>query len=212
MPMFPDTPTKLLRTMAEHPVTAEDESAWAQFVELYEPVIRAFAAEAGTSQSDIDDVVQDVFVRLVHVMRRDGYSSGRGRFRSYLRTIMRRVLIDRFRRTQAARLDVHTPIDEDELHASDILPSANASQSPDAAEMFDARWQKACLDAALEHVFTQSALSDQNREIYRAYVLEDEDAATVARRFGVTPEVVRQVKSRVNRMIAALVKRLEKPE
>ena len=209
MPLFPDTPTKLLRTMAEQPVTAEDESAWAQFVELYEPVIRIFASEEAVPPPDVDDVVQDVFLRLVRTLRRDGYDRSRGRFRSYLRTIMRRVLIDRFRRTQAARLDVHTPIDEDEFHASDILPGANAPQLPDAAEMFDERWQKACLNAALEHVFTRSALSDQNREIYKAYVLEGEDAAAVARRFGVTPEVVRQVKSRVNRMIAALVRRMD---
>ena len=32
----------------------------------------------------------------------------------------------------------------------------------------------------------------------------------VARRFGVTPEVVRQVKSRISRMVAALVRRMER--
>ena len=55
----------------------------------------------------------------------------------------------------------------------------------------------------------RTALSDQSRAICRAYVLENGDARDVARRFGVTPEVVRQVKSRVNRMIAALARRLD---
>ena len=47
MSSFPDTPTKLLRVMAAQPVTDEEESAWKRFVELYEPVIRAYAAVAG---------------------------------------------------------------------------------------------------------------------------------------------------------------------
>ena len=65
MNSFPDTPTKLLRVMAEHPVTDEEESAWEGFVELYEPVIRTYVAAEGVPPDDIDDVAQDIFVRLV---------------------------------------------------------------------------------------------------------------------------------------------------
>jgi len=101
--------------------------------------------------------------------------------------------------------------DEDGVSVEEILPDADTAQSQDAADIFEKKWKAACLKSAISHVFTQTALSDQSREIYRAYVLEDGDAGEVTRRFGVTPEVVRQVKSRVNRMIAALVKRFEKP-
>ena len=73
---------------------------------------------------------------------------------------------------------------------------------------FPVKLRQAEFRALLNHVFTQTALSDQSRAIYRAYALEEGDAQEVARRFGVTPEVVRQVKSRVNRMIAALARRL----
>ncbi len=209
MSSFPDTPTKLLRTMAAQPVTAEDESAWEQFVELYEPVIRAYVAIEGVPSDDIDDVTQDVFVRLVGIMRRDGYDRSRGRFRTYLRTVMRRVLIDRFRRQTADRASLRDPLNEDETQADDSLPQPAASVPPDAAAAFEAKLRQAEFKALLDHVFTQTALSDQSRAIYRAYVLEDGDTGEVARRFGVKPEVVRQVKSRVNRMIAALARRLE---
>lgn len=209
MPTFPDTPTKLLRTMAAQPVTAEDESAWAQFVELYEPVIRAFAVMEGVPASDIDDVVQDVFVRILSIMRRDGYDRSRGRFRTYLRTIIRRVLIDRFRRQEADRVQLQEPLNEDEMAIDDIHSKMAASLPPDAAAAFDEKWNMAHYKALLEHVFTRTAISEQSRAIYRAHVLEDGDVNEVANRFGVTPEVVRQVKSRINRMIAALVKRLD---
>ena len=209
MSNFPDTPTKLLRVMAAQPVTDEEESAWKRFVELYEPVIRAYAAVEGVPPGDVDDVAQDVFVRLVGIMRRDGYDRSRGRFRTYLRTVMRRVLIDRFRRQTAARVQQHEPLDEDEAQASDALMQACAASQPDAAAVFEEKWNRAQFKALLDHVFTQTALSDQSRAIYRAYALEGGDTGEVARRFGVKPEVVRQVKSRVNRMIAALARRLE---
>ena len=209
MAAFPSTPTKLLRILASQPVSIEDESAWERFVELYEPVIRAYVASEDVPPDDVDDVAQDVFVRLVSVMRRGGYDRRQGRFRAYLRTIMRRVLIDRFRRQSAARLQLHVPLDEDETQVSDILRQTTSPPPPDAAAAFEEKWNRAQFTALVEHVFTRTALSDQSRAIYRAYVLEAGDVHEVAHRFSVTPEVVRQVKSRVNRMIAALARRLE---
>ena len=208
MSAFPDTPVKLLRKLSAQPPAPEQESDWAQFVEMYEPVIRAFIAAEGLQPADVDDAVQNVFMRLVGIMRRDGYDRSRGRFRTYLRTIMRRVLIDRFRREAADPTLQHEPFDEDEIQADSSLPHPGAPLPPDAAAAFEAKWNKARFNALLNHVFTQTALSDQSREIYRVYALEEGDAQEVARRFGVTPEVVRQVKSRVNRMIAALARRL----
>ena len=209
MSSFPDTPTKLLRIMAAQPVTDEEESAWKRFVELYEPVIRAYATVEGVPPGDVDDVAQDVFMRLVGIMRRDGYDRSRGRFRTYLRTVMRRVLIDRFRRLTADRAQLREPLDEDETQADDSLSHSAASQPPDASAAFEKKWNEARFKALLEHVFTRTALSEQSRAIYRANVLEGGETGEVARRFGVTPAVVRQVKSRVNRMIAALARRLE---
>ena len=209
MSSFPDTPTRLLRVMAAQPVTTEDEFVWEQFVELYEPVIRAFVALEGVPPNDIDDVTQDIFVRLVSIMRRDGYDRSRGRFRTYLCAIMRRVLIDRFRRLTADRAQLREPLDEDETQVDDSVPHSTASQPPDAAAAFEQKWNEARFKALLEHVFARTALSDQSRAIYRANVLEGGETSEVAQQFGVKPEVVRQVKSRVNRMIAALARRMD---
>jgi len=206
---FPNTPTRLLRTMAERPVTDEENDAWAEFVELYESVIRAYIAAEGVSSQDVDDAVQNVFMRLVGILRRGGYDRSKGRFRAYLKVVMRRVIIDLFRRQTAARMDAQVPFEEEEADGNPNLPDAMASLSPDAAAEVEAKWQKARLAAALNHIFTQTAISDQSREIYRAHALNGEDAREVARRFGVTPEVVRQVKSRINRMVAALMKRFD---
>ena len=101
------------------------------------------------------------------------------------------------------------PLNEDEMAIGDMYSPIAASLPPDAAAAFEEKWNMAQYKALLEHVFTHTAISEQSRAIYRAHVLEDGDVNEVAHRFGVTPKVVRQVKSRINRMIAALVKRLD---
>lgn len=190
---FPDTPARLLRLMAD-PVTGAVDANWSRFTEVYAPVIRAYVLMEGVPAADAEDVVQDVFVRLVDVFRRDAYDREKGRFRTYLVTIMRRLLIDRLRRRCAARVDVQVPLEEVEL----------VSEQPDAAVACDIKWRAARHAAALEHVFTRTALSPQSREIYRAYAEEGEKAESVAKRFGLTAEAVRGIKLRVNRMVAAL--------
>ena len=67
--MTPDTPQTLLRKIAEF-ANGDDSAEWARFVELYEPVIRHYiAAHGGVADSEVDDIVQDIFVRLVDVLR-----------------------------------------------------------------------------------------------------------------------------------------------
>ena len=96
--MIPDTPKTLLRKIAEY-ANGDDAAEWARFVELYTPVIRAFiCAREDVNESDADDVVQEIFVRLVNVLRAGTYRPEKGRFRVYLGTMVRHLLIDRHRR------------------------------------------------------------------------------------------------------------------
>ena len=99
--MFPDTPQTLLRKIAEY-ANGDDASEWARFVELYEPVIRIYITQFGdVGTADADDIVQDIFIRLVNVLRKGEYKREKGRFRNYLAAMVRRLLIDRHRREMA---------------------------------------------------------------------------------------------------------------
>ncbi len=193
---YPNTPVTLLRKMAQ--VSDEDERAWAQFVELYTPVMRAyFQMERIVSESDVDDLVQDCFIRLVKIIRDNAYDRSRSKFRTFLSSIMRHILIDRYRHLQTKKSLQTDSIDKQEL----------LSPSPDAAEQFDLRWRIALRKSILDHIFTNTALSPLHRDIYRAYVIDGVPSREVSTRFGVTEMVVRQVKSRINRMATALEQR-----
>ena len=192
--MIPDTPKTLLRKITEY-ANGDDSAEWARFVELYTPVIRAFVcAREDIGEADADDVVQEIFVRLVNVLRAGIYRPEKGRFRAYLGTMVRRLLIDRHRRTLARGAGEIVSADDVEL----------LSETPDAAEVVDMRLREARHAAAVEHVLSRTMLDARTVAAYRAYAIDGEPAADVAARLGITVNTLRQIKYRVGRMIAAV--------
>ena len=192
MSRIPETPVTLIARMAAQ-VTGEDEATWVKFFELYQPVIRHFAEFAG-ARSDADDVVQDVLLKLVDVFRSGAYRPEKGRFRAFLATITRREVINRWQKAQARAADRHVSLNR--------TAAQEIAVPPEAAEILDAKWRLAQHAAAVEHVLTRTALAQKSKDVYRAYVLEEKPIGEVAKAFGVSRNVVSQIKTRVDAMIA----------
>ena len=191
MSAFPVTSLTLLQKIAVQ-VTGEREAAWVRFFGLYEPAIKRFVAwHDGTH--DPDDVVQDIFMKLVNVVQSGGYDSSKGSFRAFLATMIRRHLVSLYRKDQARGAGMFVDID-------DVEPSVPA----DVAEQIDAKWRLARRQSAIEHVLTKTAISAQSRAIYRAYVEEEMPLDEVTAKFGVSKAVVYKIKSRVEQMAAII--------
>ena len=192
--MIPDTPQTLLRKIAEY-ANGDDSAEWARFVELYTPVIRQFiVAHRDVVPSDVDDMVQEIFVRLVNVLRTGTYRPEKGRFRAYLGTMVRRLLIDRHRRNLARGAG-------ETVSAEEV---AILDETPDAAAYVDMHLLMARHAAAIEHVLSRTMLDARTVAAYRAYAIDGEPAADVAARLGITVNALRQIKFRVGRMISAV--------
>lgn len=73
---------------------ADDRLAWAQFVEIYAPLVFAFAQRRGLQDADAADVVQQVLTRVADAFRRGKYDRSRGLFRGWLLTIARHEVSD----------------------------------------------------------------------------------------------------------------------
>ena len=193
MSLFPPTSLTLLHKLAVE-VTGGNEASWVRFFELYTPAIRRFV-EWNDHVHDPDDVVQEVYLKLVEIIRAGKYNPDKARFRTFLALLIRRQLITLYRQDQARHVADHCSIDD--LTEELSVPS-------DQRERIDLDWAKAKHEAAVEHVLTKVAMKAQSRDIYRAYVIEERPVEDVAATFGVTPDIIYKVKNRVNKMIAAV--------
>lgn len=193
MSLFPPTSLTLLRKLAVE-VTGGNEASWVRFFDLYTPAIRRFV-EWNDHVHDPDDVVQEVYLKLVEIIRAGKYNPDKARFRTFLALLIRRQLITLYRQDQARHVVDRCSIDD--LTEELSVPS-------DQREKIDLDWAKAKHEAAVEHVLTKVAMKAQSRDIYRAYVIEDRSVEDVAATFGVTPDIIYKVKNRVNKMIEAV--------
>jgi RNA polymerase sigma-70 factor (ECF subfamily) len=95
------TPVSLLARLCRPAQDAGTTAAWAEFVELYTPLLYSWATRLRLQPSDAADLVQDVFVVLVRKLPEFTYDA-RKSFRAWLRTVFMNRLRDRGRRPAAA--------------------------------------------------------------------------------------------------------------
>ena len=198
--MFPETPQTLLKKIADL-AQGDDAAVWLEFVELYTPPLRNFIRSINQSlaAADVEDAVQEVFIRLTEVLRTNGIDRTKGRFRDYLAAMTRRLLVDRYRAEQSrlAALD----------RAANPVRNRETLTDADPGALVDAAWQVAVRKAAIEHVLTQTAVSEQPKRVYRAVVLEQRPLKEVAAEFGITYAAAKQIKSRLDRAVGSILGR-----
>jgi RNA polymerase sigma factor (sigma-70 family) len=92
MPAEPvhDTSVTLMMRLQSSPA---DPAAWDEFIHRYRPMIRAWCLKWHLQDSDADDVVQDVLLKLVAAIRKFQYDPARS-FRAWLKTVTQHALSD----------------------------------------------------------------------------------------------------------------------
>ena len=201
MSTFPVTSVTLIAKI-KNLAPGEDSAAWVRFWDTYQGAIRQFAAYKG-GEENADDIVMTVLGKLVDVLRSGQYTQEKGSFHSYLATMIVNEVHMAHRKDVVRQVDRRIPIDspvggEEGKTVADTL----MAQTP-SPEDLDEDWRRAVLASAREHVLMHTALSDRDRQVYRAYAMEGEDIAEVARKFGLSRNSVSQIKTRIEKRIVA---------
>src|SRR5262245_19195974 len=71
-----------------------DRQAWAEFVDIYAPLIYGFAQKQGVQDADAADLTQEVLGAVARSAARLDYDPRRGTFRGYLFQVVRNELCD----------------------------------------------------------------------------------------------------------------------
>lgn len=164
----------------------DDPAAWARFVDLYTPLLYAWARRAGLQAADAADLVQDVFAVLVRQLPLFTYDR-RGNFRGWLRTVTLNKWRERKRRRGEATLS------EDD-------PALDQLATPDAAEAFDeAEYGQHLARRALE--LMQAEFPAATWKPCWEVVVAGRRPAEVAAALGISVAAVYTAKSRVLRRL-----------
>lgn len=122
--------------------TPQGRQALSDLCALYYQPVQRFVGHWSLDQTEVDDLVQSFFARLLQGGELNGASADRGRFRNYLLGATKHFLLE----TVASRRAQKRGAGEMESSLSDELPDTR-QLPPD--QLFDKHWALAVLDQAL---------------------------------------------------------------
>ena len=170
--MDSNTRPTLLESLRE----GTDPQAWEEFFGRYWPLIYSYAKRGGCSDETAEDIVQDVLATVFQQQGVFRYDPERGRFRSWLGTIVRNKIAEHRRRpNQRVR-----PRGGDS-QATAAWKAADGN-SPEAA--WEAAFEKNLLVALLDVL--QSEMAPQRFQAFELFVFSDLSASEVAKITGLT--------------------------
>jgi RNA polymerase sigma factor (sigma-70 family) len=157
-------------------MTEEQNRRIAETVEREQGRLRNFIRKRVLDESDVEDILQEVFYELVQAYRLMKPLEQVG---AWLFRVARNRIIDRFRgrRSEAARPDSHGEVEQAELFPwEDWLPSPDAG--PEAAYARELLLEE--IDAALDE------LPEEQREVFVAHEFEGRSFRELAAETGLS--------------------------
>jgi RNA polymerase sigma-70 factor (ECF subfamily) len=194
MAEIPPTRASLLARLRD----SQDGAAWKEFVDLYIPVIYAYARRQGLQDADALDLCQDVLGAVAGAVSRLDYDPDRGAFRSWLFTIVRRKLSN-WRRNRRCQRD-------GELAARPATPDAETNH---VEGVWEAEWQRRVFAWACEQV--RADVTDATWQAFWRTAIDRQSGKKVAAELGLSVAAVYLARSRVVARLKQLVQSAEEP-
>jgi RNA polymerase sigma-70 factor (ECF subfamily) len=186
-----DTSLTLMMRVQQDPA---DPTAWDEFVQKYQPMIRAWCLKWGSQSCDADDVAQQVLMKLMSAMKTYRCDAGTS-FRGWLKSVTHNAWIDFVRRPRDSQ-------------AADWLGSL--ADSSDALEDLEKRmelaFERELLELAMKRV--EPRVKAHTWEAFVLTSIENLSGAEAAARMGQPASKVFVAKHRVMKLLEEEVRYL----
>jgi RNA polymerase sigma-70 factor (ECF subfamily) len=176
---------------------ARDDRAWAQFVELYAPLVYGFARKHGLQDADAADLTQDVLQAVSGGIRRLDYDPHRGSFRGWLFTVVRNKL----RNFIAAQKRPGRGTGDS--NAQQLLQELPARED-DQTAWWDQEYERRVFTWAAEQV--RGVFQDSTWQAFWQTAVEGKTGPEVARGLGLSVAAVYLAKGRVMARLKELIR------
>lgn len=184
------TRSSVLRAAAN----VSDQSAWNRFFDLYAGFVFAISRSKGLSADDADEVVQSVFTDLARKLPDFEYDRAKGRFRSYLLSLVNWRIIDKLKAAKR-EIELMTAYNQEKRTSQ-----ARESHASSAVEL---EWQSQALNEALRRL-----KGETKAEHFAAFVestIEGVDTETVMKLHGISRDNLYQIRTRLTAKLRPLV-------
>ena len=171
---------------------------WPDFYAKYSRYLARVARKRGLPERKVDDMVADVMAELAVKLQGFEYDRSKGRFRSFLSTLIGRRMIDQMRAEQIRPGTAPQRADErfDETRVEDQQPDETLRSSADRALLELA--QQVVSRAMHELRGPSHKYSEQQLQAFELNVLQELDASAVCERLGIdNPQKVYNAKTRI---------------
>ena len=175
-----------------------DRAGWREFFDTYWQLIYSVAKRSGMREEDAHELVQDVMVSVANEMPDFRYDRAKGSFRGFLMRIVHRRIADFWRRGVASRK--MTVAIEDQVNFAEPV-------TEDFEKNWDTEWKKQLLEVALRRVRGKVKL--RHYMIFEMAVLREASIAEIKKTLGVGLAMIYVTKHRVQKLVAAELRRME---
>ncbi len=181
----------------------QDRQAWAQFVELYAPLIYGYARKRGLQDADSADLMQACLRQVAAHVGSLEYDPRRGTFRGWLFTIVRNQLRDFHDRSRR-------PDQGSGASGMQRFLDSQPAAEPDEDSEWEREYRQGLLAWAAEQV--RPKIQETTWQAFWQTAVEDRPSKEVAQRLGLTVAAVYLAKSRVMARLRAVIREVQEEE
>ncbi len=194
--------------------SGDDNESWLEFYRVYGKLVRDFAIQAGLTDTEADEVVQDTAIAVARNLPEFRYDPKMCRFKTWLLNQTSWRIKDQFKKRKVGQASCLSGAGEMSALPSDgTARTATINRVPDPTAinldaLFEVEWRKNLLTTALERLKPRFSL--KQIQIFDLHALKEWPAADVTKSLGVSLACVYVTKHRMAAALRQEMMRLER--
>lgn len=184
----------------------DDQESWQVFFDTYWKLIYRTAKQAGLSEHEAEEAVQETIISVARQMPDFKYRTSRwgGSFKQWLLRLTKWRIGDQFRKRRKDRLRVCYGGEDFNEDPMEQIPDPMADK---LNQLWDREWEHNLLAAALERA--KQRVHPRDYQVYYLSTIKQWSGLRVARNMKVSLAQVYTIKHRVSKEVKAILARLK---
>lgn len=182
----------------------EGNNTWENFYSYYFKLIRLHGKDCGIKEGQLDDLVQEVMISVARISKSFIYDPEKGRFRDFLKKIIRARAVDLLRRyysKESMFVYLH-----DDMSRIKSLPCEAVPEEEILDQEYYDKWRNIFIRNCLKML--KSKLKPQHYQIYHMLEYQNISVQEVAAFTGLSPVSVYSIRSRIESRLSAIAREL----